>query len=1240
MKTMTSALRRKIFSAHSWKVILKEWLIGRGVFLFFLLTGSLRAQVDCTMPAGSPGADDRSAGCNGNDPTFNTGGIYDSKYSRQDFWIPNSTTPEITIPVAIHIFQDNLGQGTFTDVPATHATLAQVMAWANQMFQDGGTSSDPQPWQTHTTDCKVNFVLDDRIYFYAGSGLETYCPPGSGGAGLVARMNYVAGLYPERMKYLGIYSTLPGTCGQYARMPYPNWHWEQCWAASDMDGYNGVHVNLGINEWNQFANAVTIAHELAHCIDLDHLYATSNSCEEACDVTHREYLPDIFGPTPPSACWFNSCSGGPDPWAPGNSVTNNIMNGCGLAWPNLYWISDLQAGRFHRALAVKSVKDYAEDVCGTTPLAVTQDETWDFEMRLYQDLVVETGATLTLKCILEMPNAGKIIVKPGARLIIDGGKVTTARYSSSFWPGIEVWGDNTHNQSGSPIPTYQGMVVIKNGGTIEHAREAINVLQGGVWGTFGGVVQCTDAHFINCRRSAQFLKYQNATSGGIPIGNRSFFTRCEFVVDDDYRGIDDFYAHVSMWYVDGINFRACNFKNLQTGIAESSKLGMGIISLDAKYTVTGKCNIILPCCIDCPEANWTKGTFVGLDHGIHALNGVTDRAFTVDRCRFENNICGVYANGMTNFSVTRNEFEFGERPSVVVLDGDQDQNFAGNHRGVFSFMSSGFRIEQNNFSRDPDANFDCDGIVVNQTMEHNDLVYKNTASSMDHAYIGEAQCIDLTAASSIGLQFLCNLNNGNGSDFWERQVPDQLPLWPHSIRTQQGSAGQAAGNTFDQETFTPDASDYRNSTDWVLNYWHNGGTGEPLDVTLGWVGTTTTVNGNQCASHFNNGGGHVLGLVKKGELEQEFETEKTAYISTAYAFNSLLDGGNTDAVIQEVVESWPQDAWELHDYLMQKSPYLSVEVLKEMMTRNILPLPMVLEICLANPEATKQEGFVKWAQFEAPNPLPQYMIDLIAGSWEERTFRMELEASMGQHHADMSLAAHMLLVDMKNDTITEPTDSLKARWAQLPNFGARMAEAMTLAQTLDFDGAMDILNEAKENYPMKGEREPEIDRAIAYFDLLKTAHAAGRDETRLTAGEVDALAMLAADSYDRPSTWIWNVLCFGYGHCRPTPSGGEQPTQRVMHPAKPDEAAPVKILTLVPNPADVAVTFRYEAKGADGNLAIIIRDASSREVQRIPLQNKQGQWLWDTRQVAPGAYTVDLLSGDRRLATEQLLIKR
>ncbi|MEO8066766.1 MAG: M43 family zinc metalloprotease [Flavobacteriales bacterium] len=1142
------------------------------------------------------------------------------------YWIPDATTPIKEVAVAVHVFQASGGGGlAFLDIPAHRAIIEQQLAWVNQWFANNAAPSDPLSGVVDLADTKIRFVLDDRIYFYVDDNLYTSCD------GMAFRQK-VVDTDPTRLEALAIYYTV-GACTQNATPPSPSWM--SAWPDPSGNFDYDQRVVQSVNSTSaNYATAQTLAHELGHCMDLFHVYEPS-CCHETCDGGEQDYLEDVFGPTPLTNCWQDggwSC----DPFAIGNTCTNNMMSGTALT---SYYFSPLQIGKMHRALSVKSLNRYSLNVYQPEPLEVNTDEHWDFEMRVYRDVVVKTGHTLTITCKLEMPAEGRIIVEQGAKLVVDGGWITTADFSDTFWSGIQVWGTTTQHQFGSPYSTYQGNIVLKNGALIEHAREGIQTMNPSDWSMIGGIVEATDATFKNCRRAVSYVKYQNFNPNTLaPMPNRSRFTRCTFVVDDDYRGVDDFYAHVSMWYVDGIRFSACSFRNEQTTIGLSSKLGHGIISLDAKYTVSGKCNVILPLGQECPEADYTRGTFVGLDHGIHALNGSTDRAFTVDRCKFENNICGVFASGITGFSVTRNQFEFGV-PNVVLL-GDEDQNFDGRHRGVFSFSSSGFRIEENEFLLHSGALSETDAIVVNQTMEHNDVVYKNTAFGMRNGYIGEAQCIDPVSASSIGLQFLCNGNNGNAQNIGERQVALQPPLAFHGIRTQQGSPTSPASNTFDQMLLPLDASDFRNSTDWVLNYWHNGGISQPVDVTAGWVGTTLTVNQNACPSKFSNGGGHVLSQVKKEELELELQTKKLAYISTAYVFNSLLDGGNHDAVVQEVQDSWPQNAWELRNFLIAKSPYLSVDVLKKMMAHNTLPQPMVLEICLANPEATKQDGFLKWAQSSAPNPVPQYMADLIAGSWQAKTFRMELEATMGQQHADMSQAGYVLLSHFKNDTIGEPLDSLRLLWAELPNFGARMGEAMTLAQVGDHSGAIALLEAARDNYPMKSNREAEIDRAVALLTLLADVHATGRTVTQLNLAEQDALAQLGDGTYDRPSTWAWNILCFGYGRCRSTPSGGDQPTMRSFDTTTISGGGSVfRALAVLPNPATVVATFEYVLPTGTGDGIIVVRDATGREVERLPLTNTEGQTLWDTRRVAPGAYSIELLYSGKRIATERLVVK-
>ncbi len=63
--------------------------------------------------------------------------------------------------------------------------------------------------------------------------------------------------------------------------------------------------------------------------------------------------------------------------------------------------------------------------------------------------------------------------------------------------------------------------------------------------------------------------------------------------------------------------------------------------------------------------------------------------------------------------------------------------------------------------------------------------------------------------------------------------------------------------------------------------------------------------------------------------------------------------------------TWPSDAWELRDYLLAKSPFLSVTALQEMVLRNVMPAAMVAEVLIANPEATHQSGFIEWMQVES-----------------------------------------------------------------------------------------------------------------------------------------------------------------------------------------------------------------------------------------------------------------------------------
>ncbi|MBC7778133.1 MAG: hypothetical protein H7246_22060 [Phycisphaerae bacterium] len=67
-----------------------------------------------------------------------------------------------------------------------------------------------------------------------------------------------------------------------------------------------------------------------------------------------------------------------------------------------------------------------EDVIYGSPSAdwvITGEETWTGNRRLYANIIVKTGATLTISSEILIPNDGTITVEQGANLLIEGGMV-------------------------------------------------------------------------------------------------------------------------------------------------------------------------------------------------------------------------------------------------------------------------------------------------------------------------------------------------------------------------------------------------------------------------------------------------------------------------------------------------------------------------------------------------------------------------------------------------------------------------------------------------------------------------------------------------------------------------------------------------------------------------------------------------------------------------------------------------
>jgi hypothetical protein len=101
----------------------------------------------------------------------------------------------------------------------------------------------------------------------------------------------------------------------------------------------------------------------------------------------------------------------------------------------------------------------------------------------------------------------KVIIKQGAKLVLDGGTITNAGDCGDFWQGIEVYGTSNQHQYPSNNPTYQGMLIVKNGGIIENAHIGATNWKKDDYTKIGGVIQANGGVFRNNRRDVVFMNY-------------------------------------------------------------------------------------------------------------------------------------------------------------------------------------------------------------------------------------------------------------------------------------------------------------------------------------------------------------------------------------------------------------------------------------------------------------------------------------------------------------------------------------------------------------------------------------------------------------------------------------------------------------------------------------------------------------------------------------------------------------
>ncbi len=1011
------------------------------------------------------------------------------------------------------------------------------------------------------------------------------------------------------------------------------------------------------------------AHELGHCMGLMHTYGPGAA--EACSnigggAMGQYYLHDVLGyrsfagtlldsiPRPDpiecngccSSCYLAACAGcnaTADPW---DRCINNIMGN------NVYSrsVSPLQMGRMHSMMMVSGTANYAwgydsipfrfESFYELLQAPIVNTLSIDNTVKFYQDVHVPAGVVVTVKCEVDMVPEARWVVEPGGKLIIDGGIIRAAVFSPQRWRGVEVWGDNDQANvphsvtalANADLYEHHGSIVLINGGEIQDAE--IGILSGSRDDPSqgGGIIQVDGTHqeiggyIRNCPIGVEFKPYNMKA-------NASRFTNAHFLWDEDALPGDlgtNLLEHMRIVDVAGtIPIRGCTFANDLPTHTESLAMGHGIKGHNARIVVDHQC-----------PGGPCPNTFRDLDHGIHATS-TGNGSIRIHNNTFIDNICGVYLSGTVAASIMNNDFEVG-RWNVVMNHPDQE-HWLDSHRAIFSTGSYGFTMKDNTITPpQADPAVLTEGIVVGYTYDHNDVVYRNQASGLERGFIGEGVSADVDGgqANWIGLQFECNENVGNATNLMSRKANGATPLQQadHTIRSNQGAKWRAAGNLFDQEeagfdfemntTQVPKIQYYYGVLTPDLEPWYYT-QDSPISEVYPFQVSAAVDPENYC----DLPQGLIGGI---GELLAELEESRVVYGSTRYLYDQLIDDGSTDELVLEITSTWPQNMLELRDRLLGLSPYLSTASLMSLVETAGVPDAIKAEVCIANPDATRQEGFIEWAAEEAMYPLPPYIIDLIVNSWYEETYRGEMESLMAGQHSAMTQLVNAVVQLYEDDG---DVDSVLWVWGRLRTNAARYAEAALLMAEGRFAEADSLVEAIPEEREQREKEESERTRMLAYIGILAGADAQDRSAHELDSAEVAQLALLVGEHYDRPAVWASNLLCAHYQTCRAPYTGGDVEPKAQKPRGRKRPISSGAMLTAHPNPADTWVALSHHVPGNTTALHLVVRDMAGRVVQTFTAGGEQGQTLWDIRNVSPAVYAVELVQAGRTLETLQVVVQ-
>jgi hypothetical protein len=849
---------------------------------------------------------------------------------------------------------------------------------------------------------------------------------------------------------------------------------------------------------------------------------------------------------------------------------------------------------------------------------ITSPVRWDKPRSIPESIRIAQGGELLVSASIILKAGTEIIIKPGGKLVIDGGTITTACLDP--WQGIEVQG-NPHQEQ---LPAYQGIVKVINGGTISNAIAGIragryeNPTESGGSGNHeltSGIVQVDGGLFLNNRIAIEFLSYSQSS--------------VSYIRNSTFENTSVMPASIEPLYfvmLKGINIQDisnCQFINHRTWLdADDPSRGSGIYTMNSK--LYNKCSSLIT---PCPPTEYYPNTFTNLFRGISASNVGVFRTVSIISNAFENNYRSLYLSGVVNARVTSNEFIIN---TPFVENGGY---------GMYLDGCSGYWVEDNEF-RHNGANATGIGLIVNNSGKDPNEIYRNRFIKLEQGI--SAQGNNKDPESNSGLQILCNDFVDTSADVL---VPNPEENRGLGIAHHQGADSQnpqhMAGNLFHQHTGV-DYNDINNEGDHITYYAPlNPEPGDderaiPQEYTINTVTVVrvplenpwTYETGCPCQLE-SGGGGH------EEEMKQQMAESDQQVNGLQESLGLLIDAGDSESLFWDVYMSSSPEAMQVYQELMTASPYLSDTVVSAAIVKeDVLIDAMLRDIMVANPHTAKSGKLMEKLE-QRWTPLPKYMKAQIMQGKSLVSVRENMESKLARHQLDKAIAVNALARNWHNNT-----DSLVWLWSTDNSPASKYKLAFLYLELGQAEQGTTVLNNIPGQMNLSAVKQAEHQQITAVYDMLTSLSQEGKSILEADSLQIATLLEFEAGSTGLAGVYARNALlalqALAYDEPILLPDLMKSKTMAEDY-RKLLETRPPKNLGVFPIPARDFLVAEYvldtENKGV-----IEFTDASGRLVHTLTVSGPVNQQIVDTRNWKPGWYIATLKAQTKTLESVKFII--